>query len=80
MNTLQMDTVQALESELNAKDIRVIDENLNGEPIIYMSFSKVPKIREFVIEKNGIYHETAVYDASIPISALMSNSPRPEVS
>jgi hypothetical protein len=80
MNKSQMNTIQALETEFNAKDIRVIDENLQGEPILYMRCKDSSKIREFVIEKRGGYHATATYDANIQISALMANSPCPEVS
>lgn len=79
MNTAQLNTVQNLAQEFNATDTRIIDENLQGEPILYMSCNGFPKIREFVIGKKGDYQATAIYDLNIQISALMANSPRVEV-
>ena len=78
MNTTQMNVLRNLEIEHKAKDVRLVDENLQGEPIILMTCEGTPQIREFVIGKKGDYEQTMTYAPNIQLSALMAASPRPK--
>lgn len=78
MNTTQLNVLRNLEIEHKAKDVRIVDENLQGEPIILMTCEGTRQIREFVIGKKGDYEQTQVYEPHIQLSALMATSPRPK--
>ena len=74
MNKAQKATVTYLKNDLLAKEAKLVDENLMGEPIVLINPGAGMDLQEFVIAKDGKATKTATYKPSLELSSLMMDS------